>query len=90
MNTKIRDSLVGLASGYGLDSRGSIPGKGKIIILFSTASRPALGTNQPPIQWVPGGFSPGVKWQNREPYPSPLSSADVESSGVIPSLHHVL
>jgi len=24
-------------------------------------SRPALGTTQPPVQWVPGVLSPGVK-----------------------------
>jgi hypothetical protein len=28
---------------------------------FSTASRLALGPTQPPIQWVPGVISPGVK-----------------------------
>jgi hypothetical protein len=31
------------------------------IFLFSTASRPALGSTQPPIQWVPGGSFPGGK-----------------------------
>jgi hypothetical protein len=31
------------------------------VFLFSTASRPALGLTQPPIQWVPGASSPGVK-----------------------------
>jgi hypothetical protein len=51
---------VGIATGYGLDGRGSIPSRGKIF-LFSTASRPALGPIQPPIQWVQGTLSAGVK-----------------------------
>jgi len=43
--------------GYRLDSRGSISGRGKEgIFLFATASRPALGSTEPPIQWVPGAF----------------------------------
>jgi hypothetical protein len=46
------DSSVGIATGYRQDGRGSIRGRGKIF-LFSTASRPALGPTQPPIQWVP-------------------------------------
>jgi hypothetical protein len=32
-----------LATGYGLDSRGSIPGSGKEIFIFLTASSPLLG-----------------------------------------------
>jgi hypothetical protein len=51
-------SSVGIATGYGLDGRVSIPGRGKIF-LFSIASRPALGPTQPPIQWVPVRFSRG-------------------------------
>jgi hypothetical protein len=47
---------VSVVSEYGLDNRGSIPGKGR-----TSASRPALGPAQPPIQWVPGNFSAGVK-----------------------------
>jgi hypothetical protein len=31
------------------------------IFLLSSASRPALGPTQPPIQWVPEVLSPGVK-----------------------------
>jgi len=34
---------------YGLDDRGSIPGRGLGILLFATASRPALDPTQPPI-----------------------------------------
>jgi hypothetical protein len=35
--------------------------QGKRIFLLAPASRPALGPTQPPIQWVPGVLSPGVK-----------------------------
>jgi len=36
------------------------------ISFFTPASRPALGPTQPPIQWVPGALSLGVKWPGRE------------------------
>jgi hypothetical protein len=50
-----RDSSVGTAAGYGLDDRGQSSSPGRIKnFLFSTSSRPALGSTQPPIQWVPG------------------------------------
>jgi hypothetical protein len=38
---KSREISVGIATGYGLESRGSIPGKG-VVLLYSTAARPAL------------------------------------------------
>jgi hypothetical protein len=41
--------------------RGSIPGRGKRFFLLSSVSGPALGPTQPPVQWVPGVLSPGVK-----------------------------
>jgi hypothetical protein len=50
------------------------------IILFTTASRTALGPTQPPIQWVPGAFSLGVKRPGREADHSPLSSAEVKNA----------
>jgi hypothetical protein len=31
------------------------------IFLLASASKPALGPIQPPVQWVPGVLSPGVK-----------------------------
>jgi hypothetical protein len=36
---------------------------GQEIFLFFMSSRPALGPTQPPIQWVPGALSAGVKRQ---------------------------
>jgi hypothetical protein len=58
----------------GFDSR-----QGLEIFRFTTASRPALWPTQPPIQWVPGAISLGVKWPVREADRSPPSSAeDVE------------
>jgi hypothetical protein len=36
------------------------------IFLFSRASRTALGSTQPPIQWVPGALSPRVLRPRRE------------------------
>jgi hypothetical protein len=56
-----RDSSVGIATGYGLDDQGgesSSPGRVKNF-QFSISSRPALGSTQPPIKWVPGALSRG-------------------------------
>jgi hypothetical protein len=72
----------GIALAYGLDDRGSrvrFPG-GLGIFLFTTASRTALGPTQPPIQWVPGFLSLGVKRPGREADHSPPSSADVKNA----------
>jgi hypothetical protein len=62
-----RVGAVGIASGYGLDDRGlsSSPGRVKNFLFF-TSSRPTLESTQPPIQWVPGDLSPGVKRPGRD------------------------
>jgi hypothetical protein len=49
------------------------------IFLFTTASRTALGPTQPPIQWVPGALSLGVKWPGYEADNSPPSSVKVKN-----------
>jgi hypothetical protein len=59
------DSSVGIAIGYGLDGRNSVPGRSKIF-LVSTASRPAMGPTQSDIERVPASPSPEVKRPGRE------------------------
>jgi hypothetical protein len=44
--------------------------------LFSTSSRPALGSTYPPIQWVPGDVSPEVKRPGSDADHSPPASAE--------------
>jgi hypothetical protein len=52
---------------------------GQRIFLLAPASRPALGSTQPPIQWVPGGHFPGGKARpRRDAVHSPPSSAEVK------------
>jgi hypothetical protein len=65
---------------YGMDDRGSrvrFPaGAGN----FSLHHRVQNGSGppQPPIQWVPGALSLGVKWPGREADHSPPYSAEVK------------
>jgi hypothetical protein len=68
--------LSAIALGYGLDEQGFESRQGLGIFLFTTASRPALGTTQPPIQWVPGALFLGVKRPRHEADHSPPSSAE--------------
>jgi hypothetical protein len=65
-----------------------IPGRGKIF-LFSTASIPALGPTQLPVQWVPGAVSQGVMWLEHEADHSLPSSAGMKNGGAIPPLSHL-
>jgi hypothetical protein len=69
-------------SDYGLDD-GAIGVRfpaGQRIFPVAFSSRPALGPTQPPVQWVPGVLSPGVKARpGRDADHSTLSSAEVEN-----------
>jgi hypothetical protein len=76
-----RDSSVGIATrltGWAIGVLGFDSLWGLGIFLFTTASRTALGPTQPPIQWVPGGLSLGVKRPGREDDHSHPSSAEVK------------
>jgi hypothetical protein len=54
-------------------------------VLFSTSSRLALGSTQPPIQWVPGVLSPGVNRPGREVDHSPPTNAEVKKMWIYTS-----
>jgi hypothetical protein len=84
---KSHDSVVGTAIGYGLDDQGvgvRVPGGGKNFH-FSISSRPALGSTQPSIQWVPGALSSGIKRQGREADHSTPTSAEVKKMWIYTS-----
>jgi hypothetical protein len=66
-----------------LTGRSSSLGGGKDF--HFSMSRPALGLAQPPIQWVPGTLSPGVKRQGREADHSPPFSAEVKKMWIYTS-----
>jgi hypothetical protein len=80
-----QDNFVGIATGYGLDDWGSIPGRCKSFLFF-TAFRLALGPTQPPIQWVPEALSPGANWLGHEADHSRPSNSEVKNVGAIPPL----
>jgi hypothetical protein len=80
-----RDSSIGIVTGYALESRCSIPGRGKIF-LFSIASRLTLRPTKPSVQWVWEALTPGVERPGREADHSRPSSAEFRNGAVIPPL----
>jgi hypothetical protein len=79
-----RDSSIGIATDYTLDSQGSIPERG-MKSFSSPASRPAPGPPYPNDNGGGGSFPVG-KAAGREADHSPPSSAEVKNNGVIPPL----
>jgi hypothetical protein len=78
-----------MATGFGLNGQGLIPGRGKIF-LFSIMSGqlwgpPGLLSNG---YWEGGAVSLGVKQQGCEADHTPAPSTKVKNSGAIPSLPH--
>jgi hypothetical protein len=72
-------SLVALS--YRMYDQGFESQEGLGIFPLTTASRLALGPTQPPIQWIPGVLSPGIKQlvPGHEADHSPPSSAKVKN-----------
>jgi hypothetical protein len=81
---------AGLAQHIAIRLRAGRPGfdrwQEQETFLLSTATIQSLGPTQPPIQWVPGALSTGVKRQGREADHSLPPSADVKNSEAIPPL----
>jgi hypothetical protein len=71
-----------------LNGQDSYPGHGKIFS-SSTVSILAVWLTQPPLQWVLGAISPGVKQLVREADRSLPSGAEVKNGGAIPPFPHV-
>jgi hypothetical protein len=59
---------------------GSSVGSGWKFFHLTTASRPALGPTQPPIQWVQGDLSMGVERLGCEADHSPPLNAEVKNA----------
>jgi hypothetical protein len=79
---KSRDSSVGIALGYGLDDWGSrvrFPvGAGNFSLHHRVQNGSAPLPAQPPMQWIPGAISLGVKRLGSEADHSPPSNAEVK------------
>jgi len=67
-------SVVGIATGYGLEVPGIETPLARGFSDFPHLFRAALGPTQPPVQWMPG-ISRSKKWPGRDADPSPPSSA---------------
>jgi hypothetical protein len=62
--------------------------QGQGSFLYTTASRSALGSNQPPIEWVPDALSMGVKRPGCNADHSPPLGPRLIMRGAIPPFFH--
>jgi hypothetical protein len=76
---KSQDGSVGIATKLRTGRSRLDSQQGLGIFLSTTASKPALGPIQPPIQWVPRVPSSGVKQPRREAAHSPPSIIEVKN-----------
>jgi hypothetical protein len=80
-------SSVGIATGYGLNDRGSSPGRGWEFFLRHFVQT-GSGPTQPSIQRVRRAFSSGLKWPGRGADRSPPSSAEVKNAWIYACAPH--
>jgi hypothetical protein len=85
--TSTCDSLVGIATGYGLDGLGSISGRVKFTPLHSVQAD--YGAHPASYGMCTGYLSPWVKRPGREADHTPPSSAEVKNGGAVPPLPHL-
>jgi hypothetical protein len=77
---RCRDSSFGITTRLRAGRPRFASRQGLRIFLFTTASRPALGSTQLPIRWVPEVLSAGVKRPVREADHSSISSAEFKNA----------
>jgi hypothetical protein len=82
----MNNSVVVIASGYRLDDPGVGVGVPVLSRIFSISSRLALVSTQPPIHWVLGAISPGIKRPGREADRSPPTSAKAKKMLIYTSI----
>jgi hypothetical protein len=88
-SVRSRDSSVGIGTGYGLKDGGvgvRVPVGQEFS--FPMSSRPAVGSTQPPIRWVPGAISSGVKRPGHEADHSHPTSAEIKKIWIYTSTPH--
>jgi hypothetical protein len=79
-----RFNVVCIETGYGLEDRGVLVR----VPDLSISSRSILESKQPPIQWIPVDFPPGLKRQRHVADHSPPTSAEVKKMWILHSLLH--
>jgi hypothetical protein len=76
--SRVAQSVQCLATGWKTGRSKFDPRREQSIFPVASVSRPALGSTQPPVQWVSGVLSPGLK-SGRGVTHSLLSSPEVEN-----------
>jgi hypothetical protein len=59
--SRVAQPVQCLTTGWTTGRSGFDPRQGQRIFPLASVSRPALGPTQPPVKWVPGVLSPGLK-----------------------------
>jgi hypothetical protein len=77
----IAPSVRRLATGWTTERSEFEPRYG-LEFLLSTTSGPALGPNQPPLQWVSRALLPAIMRPGREANHSPQTSVDIKETWI--------